>query len=755
MNRRAASVVLVMLFTLVGLSNLYGSAAADDPTAGPSIRGLNQPATISIDSISPSTLPKNGTLTVQITVTNTSKSTITSPRVRLQSDDPITSRYQLFAVDKNQPSYTSGFGPFTKLPGDLGPGQSMQATATATTDQLQMYVAGAYPVLINVNGDTDSATIRAAQAAITVPYQPVAPGAKTTIAWLWPLIDTPHRLGSATQFLNNDLAAQIARGGRLDRLLATAENFGSQNSMTLLIDPELISELQVMVSGYSYLDKGKTVPGPDGAAAQAWLARLKTLAKTLPIATTPMANVDINAVTRAGLGNLFSRARATGDAVVKDALGVNPIDLDMPAGGYLTSDAVSTEKSAGISRVVLAGGAFGQADYLESPDGVTQSPNTVASGALSGLSVLAADPALTRILGAGSTYIAGPIAGDQRFVAELGVISAQEPNAGRAVLAVPPPMWNPAGNFLSGLFGTITAIPWLASTPVGGLFAEPAVDRGSLQYPASAGAAEVSGQGLQELKTPLTELDQLASAFSDANAKAILAPYYESAFRIASASWPPGTVATSNRVASLSMDISSLRGAIKLVPPSNGTYTLSSATAPLVFTVENQLDVPVKVKISLDASRSAGITANDTTVQQIAPHARATIKVATRVQRSGTFSVVAQIQTPEGQPLGESVKISVRSSAYGQVALVVTAVAFGLLLLMIGRRYIQRVKNIRRQREHDERMARDRAQSLDESVPFGDHLQSWDEDGGIQGLPIHEEPTRTATRDGPTAPGER
>lgn len=753
MNRRAASVVLVMLLALIGLASLHGSAAADDPTAGPNIKGLNQLATISVDSISPLTLPKNGTLTVQVTVTNTSKSTITGPRVRLQSDDPITSRYQLSAVDKNQPSYTSGFGSFTKLSGDLGPGQSMQATATATTNQLQMYVAGTYPVLVNINGDTDSGTIRAAQAAISVPYQPVAPGAKTSIAWLWPLIDTPHRLASATTFLNNDLAAQIARGGRLDRLLAAAENYGLQNSMTLLIDPELISELQVMISGYSYLDKGKTVPGPDGAAAQAWLARLKTLAKTLPIATTPMADVDINAVTRAGLGNLLSRARTTGNAIVKDALGVNVIDLDMP--GYLTSDAVSTEKSAGISRVVLAGGAFGQADYLESPEGVTQSPNTVASGTLSGLSVLAADPALTRILGAGSTYVAGPVAGDQRFVAELGVISAQEPNAGRTVLAVPPMMWNPAGNFLSGLFGAITAIPWLASTPLEGVFAQPAVDRGSLQYPTSAGAAEVSGQGLQELKTPLTELDQFASAFSDANAKAILAPYYESAFRIASASWPPGTAATSNRVASLSTTIGSLRGAVKLVPPSNGTYTLSSATAPLVFTVENQLDVPVKVKISLDASRSVGITAVDTTVQQIAPLARATIKVATKVQRSGTFSVVAQIQTPEGQPLGESVKISVRSSAYGQVALIVTAVAFGLLLLMIGRRYVQRIKNIRRQREHDERMARDRAQSLDESVPFGDYLQSWDEDGGTQALPIQEGPTRTATRDGPTAPGEQ
>ncbi len=65
-----------------------------------------------------------------------------------------------------------------------------------------------------------------------------------------PLTDRPHRdaLGA---FFDDDLAALVRPGGRLDRVLRAAETAAIPAGMrTLAVDPELLEELRAMSSGY-------------------------------------------------------------------------------------------------------------------------------------------------------------------------------------------------------------------------------------------------------------------------------------------------------------------------------------------------------------------------------------------------------------------------------------------------------------------------------------------------------------------------
>jgi phosphoenolpyruvate-protein phosphotransferase len=85
------------------------------------------------------------------------------------------------------------------------------------------------------------------------------PTARTTVAWLWPITDRPHR-DAAGEFTDDELAGQVADGGRLDRAVEVLEQLpriptadgassGPAVPVTLAVDPALLEELATMAAG--------------------------------------------------------------------------------------------------------------------------------------------------------------------------------------------------------------------------------------------------------------------------------------------------------------------------------------------------------------------------------------------------------------------------------------------------------------------------------------------------------------------------
>ena len=234
-------------------------------------------------------------LTISGTMKNTGQETLTDLAYRFQRGQALRStadlRQELSTpsepVDVVQPE-------FTGLSASLEPNTTQAFTATAlitAADGLAIDAPGVYPLMINVNGDITleggalPARIGELHLALTVLGVPTGastsvpapgsgesgtatPGAGTSgntvpatqppvpVNIVWPIADTPH-LGVDGVFLNDDLAASIAPGGRLntlvDALTAPDAPVPPVGAITVAIDPGLLDELDRMSRGYRVL----------------------------------------------------------------------------------------------------------------------------------------------------------------------------------------------------------------------------------------------------------------------------------------------------------------------------------------------------------------------------------------------------------------------------------------------------------------------------------------------------------------------
>ena len=127
-----------------------------------------------------------------------------------------------------------------------------------------------------------------------------------------------------------------------------------------------------------------------------------------------------------------------------------------------------------------------------------------------------------------------------------------------------------------------------------------------------------------------------------------------------------------------------------LAPP--GThYTLSSG-APLEVTVRNNLTVAVNIRIRVAAIEGEqGFRAKSVPLQTIDAGAQQQIKVPVSVDRSGYFRIRITLLTPHDEELQTARTISVNSTALGAVALWITGIALGVLVLALVIRVVRRL----------------------------------------------------------------
>ena len=178
-----------------------------------------------------------------------------------------------------------------------------------------------------------------------------------------------------------------------------------------------------------------------------------------------------------------------------------------------------------------------------------------------------------------------------------------------------------------------------------------------------------------------SQVADFRGALSNEDAATELGPYGDAVRRAGSSAWRTAVPSGQSDVDRLLRQIGSLRGSVTVSTSATGDYTLASSDSPLLLTVENTLLVPVNVRIRL--ATPAGFETHDVGVQQIPPRGKRSVQVPASVQRTGTFAVSVQATTPTGGPLGQEVTLSVRSTAYGGLALGITGLAFAVLVLAV------------------------------------------------------------------------
>ncbi|SFP66859.1 hypothetical protein SAMN05660464_3844 [Geodermatophilus dictyosporus] len=704
------------------------SAAAAPAAPAPDPAADDRPVAVEVTRLDPRTVAPGGTVTVEGRLTNTGTETLTELTLRLQRGAVVTTRAELLAADADPDPVTAGSAPFATVAGELAPGDEVAFTYTATTADLGMDRDGVHPLLLNVNATgPDGGKSRVGEVRTSVVQQTAPPATATSVAWLWPLVEPTHR-DAAGGFADDDLAAEVSADGRLDRALAVLERLptavlpgavepGPVAPVTLAVDPVLVEELALMAEG-PYAVAGQEGAGTGTEAAAAWLDRLRAVAADHTVVALPYGDVDADALQSAGLPAVVTRSlpRAAQDPVDGDGgavvggdspgpagadllaeqLGIEPrTDLAWAAGGSLRADTLATLADGGVDTVVLDSGALAAADAVLGLDGGAAARATVA-GDDGPVPALVADGRLSDLVGSARTTEGGVRVAEQRYLAELVLLSQQpvaDP-AGQSVLVAPPRDVDPDPDAVAAMI-TDTALPGLRPASLADLAAGPLSGADGALAPADGDPPQAAGldpAALADVAAAVELRDDLAGAVVGEPADA-LAPYDAATARAASASWRGDPEGSRVVAADLRATLGGLREQVSLLAPVEGSYSLASNDAPLVLTVQNDLPFAVRVLVDVRTRDNVGLAIGDVGVLEVAPEQRTTLQVPTQLSQSGRFAVTAALTTPDGGRLGDPVAIQVRSTTYGTISLSITigaAVLLGLLFLRRGVLFVLR-----------------------------------------------------------------
>lgn len=614
---------------------------------------------------------------------------------------------------------------------------------------------GVFPVLVNVNGTPDyGAPARLDNARFLLPVVGVPPdraadyssavAPETTkpvwITMLWPLADRPRLAPGVpggtipVRLIDDDLANSLANGGRLDTLLAAAEIATSRDvdpegavsrGLCLAVDPDLLVTVNAMTAGYVVSDSPDgsaqlpgtpTHPGTGQAAATLWLNRLRALAHRTCVAPLPYAQADLDALQRVNEPGLSTIATVATADIVDRILDVNSVrGATLLPNGPLTSrtvnllsanDGMVAIAAADFSAQDAASGAAANADISPrrlSPQ-LVAAPFDPAVGAA--LAAAGTSPIVPTYLDSSlSVHIAHDSATARRQDA-LGAMmwrSLSPDAAPRTQILVPPGTWDLQGDdaqsILTALATTIhsgLAVP----RPLPALIAdaaahtEPPQPPGDQSIPASA-RGRFSDDITAQIGTQFGRLGKLTAALTTDDRTGLTgvqytAPLREDMLRALSQSVPPDTRngLAQQRLEVVGTTINDLFAAVTIVNP-GGSYTLATEHSPLPLALHNGLAVPIRVKLQVDAP--PGMTVTD--VGQIElPPGYLPLRVPIEVNFTQRVAIDVALKTPDGMALGEPVRLSVHSNAYGKVLFTITLTAAAVLVALAGRRLWHRFR---------------------------------------------------------------
>ncbi len=627
---------------------------------------------------------------------------------------------------------------------------------SATGPSLDIKQPGVYPLLVNVNGTPDyGEPARLDNARFLLPVVGVPPdtadksadGMSSVVApntskpvqvtMLWPLADRPRLSpgvpgGTIPVRLSDDeLATSLAAGGRLDVLLSAAEFATSRDvdpdgavgrSLCLAVDPDLLVTVNAMTAGYVVSDSPDsnaqqpgtpTHPGTGQLAAAAWLTRLRALAHQLCVAPTVYAEADLDALQRAHDSGLSAVAVDSAGDIVDQILGVTSTrGATLMGDGPLTSQAAGLLNANGPTVAIAAAGFSGH----ESGGSATATADVTPRRVLPDVTTAPFDPAVGAALAAAGTDPVAPTYLDAALAVRLRHDSdaarrqdalgsmlwrALTPDVeARLQILMPPAAWSLAADDAQAVLST------LATTIHSGLAVPrplPAVitdTAATTQGPPPPDTQTIAhGRFDEDVISTITanagRLWRLTSALTVDGRTGLTgtqytAPLREDMLRAVSQSDRPDTRngLAHQRLEVVDHTIDDLLGAVTIVNP-GGSYTLATEHSPLPLALRNGLAVPIRVHVQVDAP--PGMSVTDVGEIELPP-GYLPLRVPIEVNFTQRVAVDVALHTPDGLSLGEPVRLSVHSNAYGKVLFAITLTAAAVLVALAGRRLWHRFR---------------------------------------------------------------
>jgi Family of unknown function (DUF6049) len=557
---------------------------------------------------------------------------------------------------------------------------------------------GVFPIQVQVSAASITSTT---PARTFLPFWPGSEAASQVkglqVAWVWPLVDTPQQGACALTLATNDLAGSVASGGRLNTLLDAGSSWAQQDDLTWDIDPALLSDVSVMTKSYfthgnaACTERDREQPSK---AATAWLSQLKTSTAGSSAFLTPYANVDVAALSHAGLDPDLEAAYGLGDSAAgqilpgtfgKTGTGTGNgavLKAAWPADGQADAGVLtSLVDDGGINTVILSSGELPSS----LPGGADNALAKTISGVGTSMSVLLANSRITSLLGTASATAsqAGQFALTQDYLAQTAMIAAELPGTSRSLVVAPPPSWDPSPAEANALLKITDQAQWLHPAGLSALSAAAA----QLTSVTPVKAKQVSPEELNSAYTSyLTKVTANVNVFKDLlyqptddqlnSLTAALAVTESSAWRGSPGGWA--------KADELGDFVQQEEEKVKLL--SSKKILLTGQSGETAVSVQNGLSVPIQVKVTASSPTGSDLRVEPFNgLLKMQAYQSGTVKLPLRsVTIGGTATLQLQLTTQDGSPLpwpGQSQPLSVEVTRVGRFLLAIIGGALGILVL--------------------------------------------------------------------------
>ncbi|MEV6113408.1 DUF6049 family protein [Streptomyces sp. NPDC052109] len=692
------------------------------PAASPAQAASSDRVSVALDSLSPSAPTDGDTLTVSGTVTNNGKQTVTGAHVGLRVGPMLTTRSAIDTVAQHSDDLQGGSGSevggkYEEKFAKLSPGVSEHFSISVPVNKLDLGDDGVYEFDVSVSGQTAAQPWERDLGVqrTFLPWQPSEAGTKTKTTFLWPLISTVHMTAKTGAgelqtpvFLNDDLAKELAPGGRLAQMV----DLGKDLDVTWVIDPDLLASVDAMATGNYRLqgDGDATTPGPKQhqAIAKQWLADLQQAVAGKEVVALPFADPDLASLAHNGTsvtGSLSHLKDATDVAAttVKTVLHVTPTtDFAWPVEGAVDPSIMKVATSAGADRVIA------RSDSLQETAGLPYTPSA-ARPVGGGTTAVVSDARLSTAFEGDLTKADSATLAVQEFLAQSLEVNAQTDKQ-RSIVVAPQRMPTASqAQAMAEALKTLEGGNWSQSQDLSAAAkdkpdpnATTRIPSGSA-YPSSLRSQELPRTAFEQIARTQDKLGSFQVILSDQSR--VVTPFGRAINREMSTSWRGRSGEAGSYRDGVERWLDDLADQVKLIDKSETKLSGRSATIPV--TVQNNLVQPVghlvlRLTSTMPTRLKIGGKAYYEQPVEISGGHSQSVKFTTSANANGRVTVIAQLYTQAGQKYGDAVTFDVKVTEITPTVMLV--IGGGVLLLVLAgfRMYTQRKRAAARQAEDDD-----------------------------------------------------
>lgn len=667
------------------------------------------PLAVSIETLTPSTMPRRGNVTITGDIINRSDSTWTELRAYLfVSPTPMTTPAELEEATATDETMEVGArltapGLYDAVP-DLDPGERTPYTLTIPRAALPDAGPGVHWLGVHVLGTNEEGRLEGADGRARTFFASMSDTTpRTNLAVVVPLRAKVRRTSDGRLTNLDAWNRNLADDGRLSRLLDLVDN--ASEPVTWLVDPAVLEAARSVSKGNPSFDLAPTeaTDAPDGSPspdvpltespgtseeaqdpeeevselaeeaqrAAEWLGDFGATASEQTLLTLPYGDVDVASLLRGDFTGTFARANQLSAQLMEElALDARPIVA--PADGLFPNAAL--QRLDPETTLLLSKRA---ADAESTALRVGQGREVL----------LTSDVA--RVGGPAPTPPYNALSLRQRILGEAAVHALESEQPGPLVVTLPD-RWNPGRLWQSASFFEGLEVPWLrqVDVPFAQAISTPVDYDDQLNYTRTVRKREIPVPNILATQ----ELNAAGSVLADVLTRNDTID--EQVGRASMLGVATNARARPRRVLVRTRQISDgvHRKLEQVYVESSELVTMSSETGNFSVTVVNGLEEPVTVGIEAQTGTDE-LEIRPPDLISLGPGQRASVRLAVTSTGTGVHSVRIVPTTRDGRPLGQSTQVKVRSSQVGLVIWLIMGTGGAVFVAAIVARVRRRVRD--------------------------------------------------------------